>query len=77
MIDPGGMVERAKRPRPGWRTSGGPSWREGLGRLADAINTEADLNQMGEEILGDRGSSMLLANRLRIVGDAGRPSRHR
>ncbi len=66
MIDPGGMVERAK-DQTGLEDFGGTEWREGLDRLSDAINAEADLNPMGEEILGSR-LEMLLVNRLRIVG---------
>jgi Sulfotransferase family len=67
MIDPGGMVERA-RDQAGLEDFGGSLWREGLDRLADSLNAEADLNQMGEEILGSR-LEMLLVNRLRIVAE--------
>ncbi len=67
MIDPGGMVERAT-DQSGLEDFGGTLWREGLDRLADSLNCEADLNQMGEEILGSR-LEMLLVNRLRIVAE--------
>ena len=44
---------------------GGTSWREGLDRLCDAVEREADLTAMGEEILGGRIQG-LLASRLGI-----------
>ncbi len=44
---------------------GGGTFREGLGRLCDALATEAELTPMGEAILGMRLKG-LLENRLRI-----------
>jgi hypothetical protein len=44
---------------------GGESYREGLDRLLQAVATEGELTELGQEILGLR-LRMLLANRLRI-----------
>ena len=44
----------------------GAEWREGLDRLVDAFNGEADLTELGTQIMGSR-LEMLLANRLRVV----------
>jgi hypothetical protein len=52
--------------RAGLEDFGGTSWREGLDRLVDALGREADLTQLGAQILGSR-FEMLLTNRLRVV----------
>jgi hypothetical protein len=67
MIDAAGLVERA-RLETGLEDFGGTEWREGLDRLVDSLNQEAALTALGEEILGGR-LGMLLANRLRVVGE--------
>ncbi len=65
MLDPGGLVDTACQ-RTGLDDFGGTEWREGLDRLVDALNDEADLTELGTQILGSR-LEMLLANRLRVV----------
>ncbi|MGP8059858.1 MAG: sulfotransferase family protein [Acidimicrobiales bacterium] len=49
----------------GLKDFGSSPFREGLGRLTDALDEEADLTAAGTEILGLR-LTMLLANRLRV-----------
>ncbi len=67
MIDATRLVQRAMGEA-GLEDFGGTEWREGLDRLVDSLNREAALTPLGEEILGGR-LGMLLANRLRIVGE--------
>ncbi|HXW38101.1 MAG TPA: sulfotransferase, partial [Acidimicrobiales bacterium] len=65
MLDPDRLVDVAVR-RAGSDDFGGNGWREGLERLVDALNREADLTELGHSILGSR-LEMLLTNRLRVV----------
>ncbi|MGH9080565.1 MAG: sulfotransferase family protein [Acidimicrobiales bacterium] len=67
MIDAAGLVERASQDT-GLEDFGGTAWREGLDRLVDSLNREAALTPLGEEIFAAR-LAMLLANRLRVVGE--------
>jgi hypothetical protein len=67
MMDAAGLVDGA-RGDTGLEDFGGTEWREGLDRLVDSLNREADLTPLGEEILGSR-LGMLLANRLRVVAE--------
>jgi hypothetical protein len=67
MIDAAGLVDRASLET-GLEDFGGTEWREGFDRLVDSLNQEAALSALGEEILGSR-LGMLLANRLRVVGE--------
>lgn len=65
MLDADELVEVA-RQRTGLDDFGGAEWREGLDRLVVALNGEADLTELGAQIMGSR-LEMLLANRLRVV----------
>jgi len=65
MLDAEEMVSAATGGT-GLEDFGETSWREGLDRLVAALNDEADLTELGEQILGAR-LGMLLVNRLRIV----------
>jgi hypothetical protein len=64
MLDADHLVESAM-DRTGFADFGATGWREGLDRLVDAFNGEADLTEIGTHILGSR-LEMLLANRLRV-----------
>ncbi|MGB7050054.1 MAG: sulfotransferase, partial [Acidimicrobiales bacterium] len=64
MLDADHVVESAM-DRTGLADFGATGWRDGLDRLVDALNREADLTEMGTHILGSR-LEMLLANRLRV-----------
>lgn len=64
MLDAESLVATA-RTETGLSDFGDPSYREGLDRLVDAVQAEAELTDLGQEILGMR-LRMLLANRLRI-----------
>ena len=58
------LVEQA-RQESGHDDFGGDTFREGLDRLTEALVTEAELNDLGEQILGMRIKSALV-NRLRV-----------
>jgi sulfotransferase family protein len=58
------LIERAVEET-GLEDFGGDSFREGLTRLVGSLSSEADLTELGEQILGLR-LGMLLANRLRV-----------
>jgi hypothetical protein len=64
MLDADHLVESAI-DRTGLADFGATGWREGLDRLVDAFNREADLTEIGTHILGSR-LEMLLANRLGV-----------
>jgi hypothetical protein len=64
MLDADDLVESAMDAT-GLADFGATGWREGLDRLVDAFNGEADLTEIGTHILGSR-LEMLLANRLRV-----------
>jgi sulfotransferase family protein len=65
MLNAAHMVDTATATT-GLDDFGGTDWREGLDRLVDGLNQEADLTEIGTHILGSR-LDMLLANRLRVV----------
>ncbi len=65
MLNAEKLVETAVE-RAGADDFAGTAWREGLDRLVDALNREADLTEIGTAILGSR-LEMLLTNRLRVV----------
>jgi len=64
MLDAAQLVETAVAET-GLSDFGDDSYRPGLDRLVDALENEAELTALGQEILGMR-LRMLLANRLRI-----------
>ncbi len=64
MLDAGQLIEAACSTS-GLDDFGEGSWYEGLERLTKALSSEADLTELGREILGDR-LQMLLVNRLGI-----------
>jgi hypothetical protein len=63
-FDSGTLIDRAIK-KAGHADFGGDSWREGLDRLVDALNTTAQLTQDGANMMGYR-LSLLLVNRLAI-----------
>jgi Sulfotransferase family len=65
MLDADQLVGTATS-RTGLADFGAAGWRDGLDRLVEALNGEADLTDIGTHILGSR-LEMLLANRLRVV----------
>jgi Sulfotransferase family len=58
------LVEQAEQ-KTGLSDFGGETFREGLERLTDSLRAEAELNELGEHILGLRLTSAL-ENRLRV-----------
>ncbi|HLH28412.1 MAG TPA: sulfotransferase [Acidimicrobiales bacterium] len=65
MLDADALVATAVG-RAGSDDFGGTAWREGLDRLVEALNREADLTELGTGILGSR-LEMLLTNRLKVT----------
>lgn len=64
MLGTQALVERAVA-RAGTDDFGEATWQEGLGVLVDALNAEAGLNQLGEQVLSDQVVGYL-TNRLEI-----------
>jgi hypothetical protein len=63
-FDSGALIDRAVK-KAGHTDFGGDTWREGLDRLVDALNTTAQLTHDGANMMGYR-LSLLLVNRLAI-----------
>jgi hypothetical protein len=63
-FESGSLIDRAIK-KAGHADFGGDSWREGLDRLVDALNSTAELTQDGANMMGYR-LSLLLVNRLAI-----------
>lgn len=64
MLTPDALIGEAL-DETGEQDFGGNEWREGFDRLLAALASEADLHELGEQIVGHR-ISRLLVNRLRI-----------